>query len=427
MQSRHVIAKVEDYEPFIGEEAVERIVAKGRHLAGRSVAHVNSTYFGGGVAEMLASLTLLMRSLGLDAEWRAIQGPPDFFSITKKMHNALQGAPIRLTDIKKEIYEEVAFQNATRNRFDHDFVVVHDPQPLPLVQFSRKRGPWVWRCHVDMAQPSHEIWKYLGQFVEQYDAVITSAEEYRQPWRVPQLVFQPAIDPFSIINRELPEGEVDRRLHHYGVPDGSRRSSCRCRGSIAGRIPKASSAPSRSLGGSATARWCSSATSPPTTRRDLRSTSRCLRLKEERVLILSGEDTSFVNALQRRAAVVLQKSLREGFGLTVTEAMWKRTPVIGGNVGGIRYQIDDGVNGFLVSSVEETADRLVLLLSDEELRQRMGEAAREKVRQRFLMTRYLEQYLDLLDGFETRYRLRPEVLGLSARTEASEPASLLTH
>ena len=127
-------ATVEDYEPFIGQQAVDRIVAKGRQLAGRSVAHVNSTYFGGGVAEMLSSLTLLMRSLGLDAEWRAIQGPPDFFSITKKMHNALQGAPIRLTDIKKEIYEEVAFQNAMRNRFDHDFVVVHDPQPLPLVR-----------------------------------------------------------------------------------------------------------------------------------------------------------------------------------------------------------------------------------------------------------------------------------------------------
>src|SRR5262249_43828380 len=152
--------------------------------------------------------TLLMSSLGLNAQWRAIQGPPDFFGITKKMHNALQGASIRLTDIKKEIYEEVAFQNAVRSRFDQDYVVVHDPQPLPLIEHSRRQGPWVWRCHIDLAHPSHEIWEYLSHFIEQYDAVIVSAADYRQPWRVPQLVFQPAIDPFSITNRDLPEGEV---------------------------------------------------------------------------------------------------------------------------------------------------------------------------------------------------------------------------
>jgi trehalose synthase len=212
MEGRHTMVKVEDYEPYIGREAVDRILAKGRQLAGQSMVHVNATYFGGGVAEMLASLTLLKRSLGINAEWRAIQGPPDFFSITKKMHNALQGEPIRLTDLKKDIYKEVAFQNAIRNRFDHDYVVVHDPQPLPLVEFSRRHGPWIWRCHIDITNPSREIWEYLTQFIEQYDAVIESTAEYRQPWRVPQLVFQPAIDPFNITNRELPEGEVDRRL-----------------------------------------------------------------------------------------------------------------------------------------------------------------------------------------------------------------------
>jgi trehalose synthase len=426
MQSRHAIVTVEDYEPFIGQQAVDRIVAKGRQLAGRSVAHVNSTYYGGGVAEILSSMTLLMRSLGLDAEWRAIQGPPDFFGITKKMHNALQGTPIRLTDIKKEIYEDVAFQNALRNRFDHDYVVVHDPQPLPLVMFSRKRGPWIWRCHVDLAQPSQEIWEYLTGFIEHYDAMIVSADEYRQPLRVPELVFQPAIDPFSILNRELPEGEVDRRLRHYGVPTdlplvvqvsrfdrwkdpqgvirafqmARRKRECTLVlvGNVAIDDPEGPEVYESLLGA-----------------------------KEERILILSGEDSSFVNALQRRAAVVMQKSLREGFGLTVSEAMWKRTPVIGGNVGGIRYQIDDGVNGFLVSSVEEAAERLVLLLSDEGLRRRMGDAAHEKVRQHFLMTRYLEQYLDLMDGFETHYRLRPELLGAAARKERAEPGSSVTH
>jgi len=426
MHSRLAIPTVEDYKPFIGQQAVDRILAKGRLLTGRSVAHVNSTYFGGGVAEILSSMTLLMRSLGVDAEWRVIQGPPDFFGITKKMHNALQGASIRLTDIKKEIYEEVVFQNALRNRFDHDYVVAHDPQPLPLVRFSRKRGPWIWRCHVDLAQPSQEIWEYLSQYIEQYDAMIISAEEYCQALRVPQLVFEPAIDPFSILNRELPEGEVDRRLRHYGVPTdlplvvqvsrfdrwkdphgviqafqiARRKRDCTLVlvGNVAADDPEGPEVYESLLGA-----------------------------KEDRILILSNEDTSFVNALQRRAAIVVQKSLREGFGLTVSEAMWKRTPVIGGNVGGIRHQIDDGVNGFLVNSIEETADRIVRLLSDEGLRRRMGEAAREKVRQRFLMTRYLEQYLDLLAGFETHYSLRPETMAMTVGGEIAEPEMPVTH
>jgi trehalose synthase len=409
MEIRHAITTVEDYERFIGRESVERILAKGRRLSGRSIAHVNSTFFGGGVAEMLGPLTLLMRSVGLDAEWRAIQGPPDFFSITKKMHNALQGDPIRLTDKKKEIFEEIAFQNAIRNRFDHDFVVAHDPQPLPLVHFSRKRGPWIWRCHVDMTQPASEILEYLSGFVEEYDAVISSALEYRQPWRVPQLVFMPAIDPFSILNRELPEGEVDRRLRHYRVPTDvpiivqvSRFDRWKDPQGVirAFQIARRKRECTLVLVGNI-------ATDDPEGPEVYES---LLGLKEDRVLILSGEDTSFVNALQRRAAVVLQKSLREGFGLTVAEAMWKHTPVIGGNVGGIRHQIDDGINGFLVSSAEEAAERMVSLLSDERLRRRMGDAAHETVRRRFLMTRYLEQYLDLLDAFETRHSLPAEAL-----------------
>jgi trehalose synthase len=416
MQSRRVVRTVEDYEPFIGREAVDRILAKGRRLSGRSMAHVNSTYFGGGVAEMLGSLTLLMRSLGLDAEWRAIQGPPDFYSITKKMHNALQGAPIRLTDIKKEIYEEVAFQNAIRNRFDHDYVVIHDPQPLPLVAFSRRRGPWVWRCHVDMAEPSPEIWEYLSGYIEQYDAVIESTAEYRQPLHVPQLIFQPAIDPFSIINRELPEGEVERRLRHHSIPTDlpivlqvSRFDHWKDPFGVieAFKLARRSKDCTLILLGNL-------AVDDPEGPQVYQA---LLEAQEERILVRSGEDTSLVNALQRRAAVVLQKSIREGFGLTVAEAMWKGTPVIGGNVGGIRYQIDDGVNGFLVSSVEETAERIALLLSDEQLRQRMGAAAREKVRQRFLMTRYLEQYLSLFEAFDATYRIRPKLLPSLERGE----------
>jgi trehalose synthase len=424
LQSRRPL-NVESYEPYIGRAAVERILTKGRKLAGRSVAHVNSTYFGGGVAEMLSSLTLLMRALGLSAEWRVIQGPPDFFSITKKMHNALQGQHIRLTDIKREIYEEVAYQNALRNRFDQDYVVIHDPQPLPLVEYSQRRGPWIWRCHIDLAQPHHEMLTYLAHFIQQYDAMIASIPEYRQPWRLPQLFFQPAIDPFNITNRDLPEGEIDRRLRHYDVPTDlpivlqvSRfdrwkdpagvieafklaRKEVPCRLVLLGNV----------------------ALDDPEGPEVYES---LLKARTDEILLRIGEDTAFVNALQRRAAIVLQKSLREGFGLTVTEAMWKGTPVIGGKVGGIPYQIDDGVNGFLVSSVEETADRIVRLLKDERMRREMGRKAREKVRQHFLITRYLEQYLDLFDSFESHYRLDTDKLESLSQAEApSEPPPLI--
>ena len=401
---RHKI-QVEDYEQFIGAEAVERILNKARPLQDMHVVHVNSTYYGGGVAELLMSLTLLMNNLGIRTGWRAIHGPPDFFGITKKMHNALQGGKITLTDLKMHIYEEVISENAIRNHLDHDFVIIHDPQPLPMIKHYKKKGPWIWRCHIDLSKPHQGVWSYLTQYVEKYDAIILSIEEYAQDLKTPQVFFMPAIDPFTIKNREMTEDEINERLDHYRIPRDlplvvqiSRfdrwkdpegviqafnlaRKEVDCTLVLLGNV----------------------ATDDPEGEIVYKS---LLDKREERILILSREDTALVNALQSRAAIVLQKSLREGFGLTVTEAMWKGTPVIGGHVGGIRHQIKDGVNGFLVSSVEEAAARIVQLLKDERLRERMGKQARETVKQRFLITRYLEQHLSLYNSFETVYRLK---------------------
>lgn len=402
----HHLIQVTDYERFIGARAVERILEKARPLQDLRVAHVNSTYFGGGVAELLSPLTLLMNSLGLQTEWRAIHGPPDFFNVTKKMHNALQGGCIRLTELKRDIYERVVYENAVRNRLDHDLVVIHDPQPLPIIQFSHKRGPWIWRCHVDLTSPDEALWGYLAPFIERYDAVVSSIPEYRRPLSTPQLFFMPAIDPFSIKNRELSEEEIDERLEHHCIPTDlplvvqvSRFDSWKDPEGVvrAFQIARREVPCTLVLLGNL-------ATDDPEGQKVY---DELLQHQDERILVLSREDTALVNALQRRAAVVLQKSLREGFGLTVAEAMWKGTPVIGGNVGGIRHQIQDGYNGFLVSSVEECAARIVQLLKDETLRRTMGERGRETVRRRFLLTRYLEQYLDLFSAFEANYELRP--------------------
>jgi trehalose synthase len=400
------VIQVEDYEPFIGPKTIDRIRKKAKTLQYLHVANVNATYYGGGVAELLTSLTLLMNSVGIKTGWRVIQGAPDFFTITKKMHNALQGGEINLSDRKMEIYEEVIYENAIRNHLEnHNMVIIHDPQPLPMINHYKKNGPWVWRCHVDLSNLNRELWDYLLPFIEKYDAVILSIKDYKQKLKTPQLFFMPAIDPFSILNREMSESEIKERLDHYEIPTDlplvvqiSRFDRWKDPEGVieAFKIARKEVDATLVLLGNV-------ATDDPEGTEVYESLLDC---REERIIILSHQDTALVNALQRRAAVVLQKSIREGFGLTVAEAMWKGAAVIGGNVGGIRYQIRNGVNGFLVSSVEEAAARMVQLIKDRKLRQRMGQKAKETVRKKFLLTRYLEQYLDLFSSFETVYRLK---------------------
>src|SRR6266550_2315781 len=404
--ARYRITQIEDYEPLVGREAVERIREKARKFKDLRVANFNSTYYGGGVAEIISSLTLLMYSLGLRAEWRVIQGSPDFFSITKKMHNALQGGEIDLSKIKKEIFEQVIYENSVRNFLDHDFVIVHDPQPLPLIEHYQKKRPWFWRCHLDLSRPDAETWKYLRRWIDSYDAVIVSCPEYKQEIKPPQRVFMPAIDPFTIKNRQLSDREIDERLTHYGIPTDlpfvvqiSRFDPWKDPKGVVEAFKLARKQIDARL-----VLLGNFATDDPEGEEIFQSLCAC---RDDRILILtSGDDTALVNALQTRAAVVLQKSLREGFGLTVAEAMWKGTPVIGGNVGGIRYQIDDGVNGFLISSIEETAKRIVQLVDDQGLREEIGQKPRETVREKFLLTRYVEQYLDLFAAFDEDFHLQ---------------------
>lgn len=402
--STHRLISVPDYEPHIGAEAVERILAKAHRVRDFHVVHVNSTYYGGGVSELLSSLTLLMNAAGVRTGWHVIQGRPDFFSITKKLHNALQGADINLSDLKMQIHEDVVFENAVRLHFDHDVVFVHDPQPLPLIQHYRRRGPWIWQCHVDLSHPNEAVWGYLRQFIDLYDAVIFSIPEYAQQLARPQNFFMPAIDPFSMTNRDIDDEIIDDRLDHYGIPTDlplvvqiSRFDRWKDPQGVieAFRLARKQVDCTLVLVGNV-------ATDDPEGQSVFEQLLGC---QDERIHILSCQDSCLVNALQRRAHVILQKSLREGFGLTVTEAMWKGTPVIGGNVGGIRHQIEDGVNGFLVSNIEQTAERIVTLLKDEVLRRSMGSRGHETVRDRFLMTRLMEQHLDLIDGFEATFTL----------------------
>jgi len=400
------IIQLEDFEPLVGGETIDRIQKKAAALKGLHVVNVNSTYYGGGVAELLSSLSLLMNSVGIKTGWRIIQGAADFFSITKKMHNALQGDEINLSDRKMDIFEEIIEENAVRNHLaSHNMVIIHDPQPLFMINHYKKNGPWIWRCHIDLTNRNETLWNYLVPTIEKYDAVVLSLKEYAQNLKTPQAFFMPAIDPFKIKNRPMQEEEIKERLGHYKIPTDlplvvqiSRFDRWKDPQGVieAFKIARREVDCTLVLLGNV-------ATDDPEGPEIYES---LLESREERIIILSVQDTALVNALQSTAAVVLQKSTREGFGLTVAEAMWKGTPVIGGNVGGIRYQIEDGVNGFLVSSPEQAAQRIVQLVRDEKLRRKMGTKARETVKKNFLLTRYLEQYLDLFNSFETIYRLK---------------------
>jgi trehalose synthase len=406
MKQEGIISTIDQYEQHVGAEAVDRIRRKAKDLFGERVAHVNSTYYGGGVAEILDPLSLLMNDLDIPTEWLLIQGEPDFFANTKKMHNALQGGEIQFTELKTFIYEEVLKKNALRMHLDtFDRVVIHDPQPLFLIDHFRKTCPWVWRCHIDLSRPHQDLWNYLKPVIEKYDAMIVSSRLYQQEVTVPQRIFMPAINPFSIKNKELTQEEIDERLDHYEIPTDlplvvqiSRFDTWKDPRGVIEAFKKARRKVDATL--VLLGNIASDDPEGPEIYESL------LEQREERIILISKEDTALVNALQRSAAVVLQKSIREGFGLTVTEAMWKGVPVIGGNAGGIPLQINDGENGFLVSNVDEAAERIVTLLEDKKRRDVMGQKARQTVLDNFLMTRLLEQYIDLLRSFEVEFHLR---------------------
>lgn len=387
-----------DYLPLIGEEAVARIVHKAQTLASREIQLINSTKHGGGVAEILQSLVPLMEGLGLRAQWTGIFGQPSFFSVTKSIHNMLQGQEGELSPESRRHYEETVAANAALIGKESDFVVVHDPQPLPLVRYRNGRGRWIWHCHLDLTAPNRAVRDYLLPMVEGYDAAVFSFPDYALPVRTPLHFMMPAIDPFSPKNLELSPEEARSHLSRYGIPDDRPIVAQISRfdpwkdplGVIeACRIARREVDFTLVLLGNM-------ADDDP---EGARIFAQLMAHRDERTLILAdGDDPLLVSALQSQAAVVLQKSIREGFGLTVTEAMWKGRPVIGGRAGGIVRQIEDSVNGFLVSSTEEAAARIVQVLRDPGLGERLGLNARRTVVKKFLLTRLLEEYLDVLQG-----------------------------
>jgi len=328
---------------------------------------------------------------------------PTFFAITKKFHNALHGEMINMTSIKRELYTDANESIAQYTHITHHCVTVHDPQPLPLIKHYRKTQPWIWRCHVDLSEPDEEVWDYLKGFILRYDTVIVSNERYkREDLSVNQKVIPPAIDPLTPKNMELPEDMISKYLEKFCIPTDkplivqiSRFDKWKDPLGVLDVFERVKEEEDCRL-----VLCGSTATDDPegTMIYDMVKKRANHLIKSGDVVLLTVENNIVVNALQRAAAVVVQKSLREGFGLTVTEAMWKGTPVVASNVGGIPLQIEEGKIGFLVEphDIDEFADRVLKLLQSPDLAEKMGKNGKESVREKFLITRLLLDYVKLL-------------------------------
>lgn len=398
--------QLEAYRPIVGDEVIEEIVGLARMLKGARVLHINATTFGGGVAEILHTFVPLMQDVGLQAEWQVIRGEDEFFNITKMLHNGLQGAEVRLSEAMRQVYSRVNRQNAQELEGEYDFIVVHDPQPAAIRHFHSREGGkfWIWRSHIDTSSPNPEVWDFLHPFLQDYDAGIFTLEQYVYgDLKFPYLaIIPPSIDPLSEKNapQALEEGQgilrkygldLERPLitqvsrfdpwkDPLGVIDAYRL--------VKSEIPEVQLALVGSMASDDPEGWD----------------------YYDRTVRHAGDDFDIhilhnfhgvgpveVNAFQRLSDVVIQKSTREGFGLVVSEALWKERPVVGGKVGGIPIQVVDGETGYLVDDVPSCAERTLYLLQNPDEGKVMGIRGRERVRKHFLVTRHLKDYLTLFN------------------------------
>ncbi len=394
---------LDDFISVVGKDEVNSVRSLAELLKNKSVTHVNSTAFGGGVAEILNSMVPLMEDVGLDVHWEVIKGSFGFFNVTKKIHNALQGMNVQLTEDEQRTYVDFNKINSDSTVLDTDFVIIHDPQPAALVEFyPNKANKWIWRCHIDLSTPNLAVWSFLEHYLARYDAAIFTSKEYVLPGiKIRKIhISPPSINPFTDKNRDLSESTVRSILEKHGVsPD--RPIICQVGRFDPWKDP---------LGAEDVYRIVKKeipqvqllliagmATDDPEGWLFLEKAARHVGEDPDVHLLtdLKGVNDLEVNAFQRASQVALQMSLREGFGLSVTEALWKGVPVVGRKVGGIPLQVIDGQTGFLIETVEQAAEKTLYLLKHPEEAKQIGSNGREHVRKNFLLVGHLKDHLKL--------------------------------
>ena len=391
---------LDDYRKIVGEPEIDELRFLARELKGKTVKMVNSTAVGGGVAEMLNQMVPLLNEVEVKTHWDVITGGNDFFEVTKAFHNALQGSEYRLTPQAQDIFLMNNEQNRQRIQFTEDFVVIHDPQPAPLIR-ARTDSPqrWIWRCHIDLSNPNSEVWGFLRPEIENYDAAIFSSQSFARQLPIPQYLFYPCIDPLSEKNKDIDESFVQQVCDEFGIdrsrpivtqvsrfdrakdPVGVIQAFKEARKYVDFQLVMAGGGATDDPEGAAVLREVREAAGDD---RDII------------ILDLPPWCALEINALQRASTIIVQKSVKEGFGLTVTEALWKGKPTIAGAVGGIPNQIIHKLTGVLVHSVEGCAYQMRYLLTHPEFAKQMGENGRAHVKENFLMTTNVRRWLLLL-------------------------------
>jgi trehalose synthase len=388
---------VKDYEPIVGKSYIEELRMLASKLSGKTILNINSTFVGGGVAEILSRLVPLLNQLGVDVRWQIISGGAQFFKVTKKFHNALHGKEELISDNEFSFFLETTQKNLNELDFSGDILFIHDPQPVALISKKKDIGRnWIWRCHIDISQPDSKVWEYLQQFIVNYDAAVFSSPNFAQELPIRQFLAPPSIDPLSNKNKELPSEAVDAVLVKYGLnqdkplilqvsrfdrlkdPLGVIKAFELVRKNFACQLVLA--------GGTAS--------DDPESGEILEEVKERARNNPDiHILDIPPGSDIDINALQRAATIIMQKSLREGFALTITEALWKAKPVVASAVGGIPLQVRNRLTGLLCHSIEGAAYSLRQILANPDYGRWLGHNGREHVRQHFLITREIRDYL----------------------------------
>jgi trehalose synthase len=385
---------INDYIPIVGQSIIDDLRLLAERLKGKVIQHVNSTSVGGGVAEILNRMVPLLGELGVDSRWDLIKGGSQFFDVTKKFHNALHGRPEDITDHDLKIFMETTEANLELMNTYGDIVFIHDPQPIGLIK-KKSGNKWLWRCHIDVSHPHKKVWDFLMSFIPSYDAAVFSSPIFSQNLPIRQFLISPSIDPLSDKNKELPQDVIDAALEKYNIvkdkpiitqisrfdrlkdPVGVIEAYLRVKKYIDCQLILA--------GGTAT--------DDPEGAQVLAEVQEKAKKDPDIHILLLPQDDVLINALQRASDVIIQKSLKEGFGLTVAEALWKAKPIVASHVGGISLQVKHKYSGLLCHSIDGAAFAIKQLLNNPEYAKKLGENGREHIKNNFLLTRHLKEYM----------------------------------
>jgi len=386
--------KIEDYIPIVGEGVVNDLRLLSTKLEGKVIQNINSTAVGGGVAEILNRMVPLLKDLGVDARWDLVKGGEQFFQVTKKFHNALHGRPENITDEDFEIFMENSQKNIEEVNTYGDIIYVHDPQPIALIK-KKAANKWIWRCHIDVSEPNQKVWQFMRGFIDSYDSSVFSSPAFSQQLPIRQFLIAPSTDPLSDKNKELPEEVIDSVLKKYDIPKDKPIITQISRFDrlkdplgvikVYKQVKRYNDCRLVLAGGGAS--------DDPEGLDVLAEVKEMSKGDPDIHILLLEQNDIEINALQRASTIIIQKSIREGFGLTVTEALWKAKPVVASNVGGIPLQIKHKYSGLLCHSIDGASFAIKQLLGSPEYAKKLGENGREHVKNNFLITRHLLDYM----------------------------------